>query len=290
MKQQQEMKYAYYETRKPGETMTPPVLDFLAQVPPQFLPAAPRTALATAKRREAERAKNPDIPFKLSHMGNTLYTPAMMDPPVFKASDMIAIVPVKRRGGVDGGGESERGLSSTGSRRDGGHSSSGAKMLESVARSARRFGEYPTREAHALNETGPREKREQLRPTTSQESTRQQMILAFDTSRPCTAASGLRTRSATKSSSSRLPKHIAILTTPRKEDQRKLERSLKQTGPSQILAAQPQNKNEIIPTGVLLGCRAEWLIGSPGRFLHNPSDCPASGPICMAARLTRPKK
>lgn len=247
MKQQQGLKYFDYDV----QNATPPASDVAATVPPQFLQAPPRTSLATAKRLEVERAKNPEIPFKLSHMGNTLYTPAMMDPPTFRASDILEIVPVHPKGGGAGNMESGRIVSSRGSGRD-----CAGRLLNSpgatAPRRARRFGQYQPED---LSENRPTEKREQLRPTTSQESmrpVRRQAVLTFDASRPSTAtASGMRTSiDIAKSSRASLPKHFAIISTPRQEDRRELERTLKQRDQAQVVAAQPQNRPEVIPTGV----------------------------------------
>ena len=231
MTQQQELKYADYGQRPASGT--DPALAGPAQVPSQFLRPPPRTALATAKRLEVERAKNPDIPFKLSHMGNTLYTPAMMEPPIFAATDIIEIIPVK-------GKASERELSSGGC-----ESRHNAHLLDKVQARSRKFreSEYPER-----------------RPTTSQESSRARCPdkLRLDTShdmpRPSTGASGVRTRSEIATRSTRLtglPKHIAIMTSPRKEDLKDLERTLAKQTQSEVLASQPQNRPEVIPTGWL---------------------------------------
>jgi len=43
-----------------------------------------------------EKAQNPDIPFKLSHMGNTLYTPAMMNIVKQPASNYIDLIPMHK--------------------------------------------------------------------------------------------------------------------------------------------------------------------------------------------------
>lgn len=210
MKQQLELKYADYDQRPASGTE--PALALPTQVPPQFLRPPNRTALATAKRLEVERAKNPDIPFKLSHMGNTLYTPAMMEPPIFAATDMIEIIPVK-------GKAPERELSA------------GSRKF--------RGSEHP-----------------EPRPKTSQEPSRarrpENLRLSHDMSRPSTAASGVRTRSEIATRSTRLtglPKHIAIMTSPRKEDLKDLERTLAKQDQSGVQASQPQNRPEVIPTG-----------------------------------------
>jgi len=66
-----------------------------------------------------EKAQNPDIPFKLSHMGNTLYTPAMMNIVKQPASNYIDLIPMHKippppstadhhRGGERGGGGGRR--------------------------------------------------------------------------------------------------------------------------------------------------------------------------------------
>jgi hypothetical protein len=43
--------------------------------------------------------QNPDIPFKLSHLGNTLYTPAMIEITPPPASQIVRMVPVQQNAG-----------------------------------------------------------------------------------------------------------------------------------------------------------------------------------------------
>jgi hypothetical protein len=62
---------------------------------------SPRVALSVEKRKEVAKRLNPDIPFKPSHLGNTLCVPAMIDIRKLPASEILRMVPVKTKSQED---------------------------------------------------------------------------------------------------------------------------------------------------------------------------------------------
>jgi hypothetical protein len=236
---------------------------------PEVAKTPPRTALATAKRKEVcsiscvwlilekacissslqlalsliahdttpwpaqhphtqvEKFKNPDIPFKLSHMGNTLYVPAMLDLVHAPASEYVQVIPASTR-------LSSPFAATQAKERHGGDKLETALGGAQGQASGSTPNPFDTMFAH-----------ERSRPVTSHDASRPQSHVrdrAEANARPSTAASGATTREAMTASKCRLPKHIACRTSPRQEEMAAMRRTLRGNDP----ASQAQNNSEVL--------------------------------------------
>eukprot|EP00802_Teleaulax_amphioxeia_P007850 Tamp_07858.p1 GENE.Tamp_07858~~Tamp_07858.p1 ORF type:complete len:306 (-),score=37.47 Tamp_07858:435-1352(-) len=159
-------------------------------------------------------------------MGNTLYTSAMhgITPP--SASELIEVIPSSSAPNT----KTRHGRETSDAASGGQRSTSGS------------IGPNPFEKMFAY---------ERSRPVTSHDAVRpqgQRRVSAEARSRPSTAASGVRTRAAITATSRHLPKHIACLTTPRRESKAALHTTLRGKDPSALAASQAQNNAEVRPS------------------------------------------
>ena len=159
-------------------------------------------------------------------MGNTLYTSAMhgITPP--SASELIEVIPSSSAPNT----KTRHGRETSDAASGGQRSTSGS------------IGPNPFEKMFAY---------ERSRPVTSHDAVRpqgQRRVSAEARSRPSTAASGVRTRAAITATSRHLPKHIACLTTPRRESKAALHTTLSGKDPSALAASQAQNNAEVRPS------------------------------------------
>ena len=160
-------------------------------------------------------------------MGNSLYTPAMHDITHPPASELIEVIPSSSVPDTKTRHERETSVAVLGGQRR----TSGCI----------RPNPFEKMFAH-----------ERSRPVTSHDAVRPQGqrrgSAEATKSRPSTAGSGVRTRAAITATSRHLPKHIACMTTPRRESKALLNMTLSGKDPSALAASQAQNTSEVRPS------------------------------------------
>jgi len=160
-------------------------------------------------------------------MGNTLYTPAMHHITHPPASELIEVIPSSS--------------ASNTKPRHGRETSDAA--LGGQTRTSGSLGPNPFEKMF---------EHERLRPVTSNDAVRPQGQRRGSAeaarSRPSTAACGVRTRAAITATSRHLPKHIACMTTPRRESKAAMHMTLSGKDPSASAVSQAQNKSEVRPS------------------------------------------